>query len=92
MPARLLPMWSFNSANRLAFMGFAIMFAAIARAAEPHVDPPVGATLPGIGSAHSLLAAREELGRVKASKSWRLTEPLRSARRPRSGSRAAAGR
>jgi outer membrane usher protein len=46
MPARLLPMWSFNSASRLAFLGFAIMFAAIARAAEPHVDPPAGAALP----------------------------------------------
>src|ERR1700736_4817771 len=45
-PALLLPMWYFNSASRLAFLGFAIVFATIAKAAEPHVDPPVGATPP----------------------------------------------
>jgi len=46
MPVPLLPMWYSNSASRLAFLGIAIMFAAIARAAEPHMDPPTGAAPP----------------------------------------------
>ena len=46
MPVPLLPMWYSNSASRLAFLGIAIMFAAIARAAEPHMDPPAGAAPP----------------------------------------------
>src|SRR5260370_40307335 len=35
-----------NSASRLAFLVYAIMFAATVRAAEPHVDPPRGAAPP----------------------------------------------
>jgi len=46
MPVPLLPMWYSNSASRLAFLGIAIMFAAIARAAEPHMGPPAGAAPP----------------------------------------------
>ena len=46
MPVPLLPMWYSNSASRLAFLGIAIMFAAIARAAEPHMGPPGGAAPP----------------------------------------------
>lgn len=46
MPVPLLPMWYSSSASRLAFLGYAIVFAAIARAAEPHMDPPGGAAPP----------------------------------------------
>ncbi len=46
MPVPLLPMWYSNSASQLVFLGIAIMFAAIARAAEPHMEPPAGAAPP----------------------------------------------
>src|SRR6266851_4064065 len=46
IPVPLLPMWHSNSASRLAFLVYAIMFAATVRAAEPHVDPPRGAAPP----------------------------------------------
>ena len=39
-------MWYSNSASRLAFLGYAIVFAATARAAEPRIEPPAGAVPP----------------------------------------------
>jgi len=48
MPVPLLPMWYSSSASRLAFLGYAIVFAAMARATEPPMGPPPGtASLPG---------------------------------------------
>jgi outer membrane usher protein len=55
-------MWYSNSASRLAFLGYAIVFAAIARAAEPRMEPPPGA-IPPPGFVLAILAVtvnREE--------------------------------
>lgn len=46
MPVPSLPMWYSKSARRLAFLGYAIIFATISRAAEPRMDPPAVAGAP----------------------------------------------
>src|ERR1700682_5577371 len=77
MPVPLLPMWYSSSASRLAFLGYAIVFAAMARAPEPPMGPPPGtASPPGFGLAvlevtinqdeqdEPIIALRDAAGRV----------------------------
>ncbi len=91
MPGPLPPMWFSNNARRLAFLGYAIVFAAIARAAEPGPPPAGGVPPPGFVLAilgvtvnreeqdEPIVVLRDAAGRVLVAATdlarWRLRLP-----------------